>query len=290
MARASGPTGQTPPIRETKPHARGVLALLGSGSGPSQPAALRSSGRLDLSIGRPVLALPGTLVQRRGSLGRLRGAADLAITGIGLASAGRLGTPAGRAGLSLPPTIPVVARPGIWHHNTVIVRGPGWIRKLWTGPVPIAVGTDAYEPAGGPDGTLMGVDPPESAIGPQGRRARASIFVGRQSLRDIHRYSLIDLGPREIEIGWIISRDKGQSWQAVGEAFAGRLSAGVVDLSTGEWSFDLESWHGDADRVRTRRWSDSEQRARTAMDVSGADRGFEYRSQLAAGLDVEWRL
>ena len=179
-------------------------------------------------------------------------------------------------------TVELVPRPGVWHQQAVDVVAPTWTRRLWTGPVQATIGGNKYEAVGGADGTLIGLEPGESAIGPQGQRARGYIFVAPESFR---RAIEQDLGPAAITIRWAISRDKGQTWSFLSELFVGRLSNGSIDLQTGIWSFDLETWHGDADRITTRRWSYDEQYRRAS-----GDRGFEYMSELAAGVDIEWRI
>ena len=160
------------------------------------------------------------------------------------------------------------------------VEGPNWTRNLWTGPVKKTINGIEYEPTGGPDGTLMGIEGSESGSGPSGSRARAYVFVHPESVR---RSLSQDIGPAKVTIRWIVSRDKGHSWIEV-DKFIGRLSAPQIDLSTGVYSFDLETYSGDADRSKTEYWSDSVQRAKES-----GDKGMEYLAQLeAGGFDIEW--
>ena len=184
-------------------------------------------------------------------------------------------------GVAADVTVELVPRPGAWHRQAVTVVGPDWTRRLWTGPIPVTIAGKRFEAAGGPDGTLIGIEPGESALGPPGRRARGYIFVAPESFR---RVISQDLGPAAATINWVVSKDKGQTWELLAELFTGRLSDGSIDLQTGIWSFDLETWHGDADRVATRRWSYDEQYRRSG------DLGFEYLSQLASGIDIDWRI
>lgn len=177
----------------------------------------------------------------------------------------------------------LVPRPEEWHHQAVVVTGPGdppaWTRRLWTGPVPILIGGRTYQPTGGPDGSLMGISGGDSVAGGAGSRTRVHIFVWPTSvLRDLSQ----DIGPARVDIHWIMSPDYGLSWRVL-RTFRGRLSDPVLDRTTGEYSFDLETYSGDRDRQRPLYWSDEQQEARHP-----GDRGMEHLSELAAGKRIDW--
>ena len=147
--------------------------------------------------------------------------------------------------------------------------------RFWTGADDLTYDGATYQ---GRD--FVALAPAEATLGAPNRRMTASFaFAGLP--RAQKNAFLQDPGPLTVELEWIYSDDQGQTWARVPRKFVGRLSRPrIVD---GIYTIEIETWGGDVDRGRPRKWSHEDQRARDPTD-----RGMEYMRPLAAGVETRW--
>lgn len=147
--------------------------------------------------------------------------------------------------------------------------------RLWTGQGGLRVGSHLYQ--GG--GAALGVSEVETTSGEPDKRVTLSLSGIPRALR---RQFLQDVGPKEVLIEWIFSRDRGVTWSKIPISFRGRLS--TPSLSEGAFQIEIETQRGDVDRGRPLRWSHEDQQRRHPGDL-----GLEHMRALAKqGVETGW--
>jgi len=161
------------------------------------------------------------------------------------------------------------------------VVATGWIASfatinldLWSGDEPLNFMGRVYSP-----GHFIQLDHAGNEVGTPTRRMAASFSVADPALR---ASLLEDSGPLLITARFIHSTDHGATWNLTGNQFMGRLSN--PRLSGGVYTTEVETYSGDIDRGRPRRWSHESQVKRGG----GGDLAFEMGAQLASGLETRW--
>ena len=167
-----------------------------------------------------------------------------------------------------------------WRQNLIRIDTDPELR-LWTGYGELTLAGKTYQ--GG--GAALEVSEVETASGAPDRRVTLRLSAIPRAAR---RQFLQDVGPRQVTVEWVYSRDRGASWHLIPNAaaplsFKGRLS--TPSLSQGGLTVEVETLRGDVDRGQPRRWSHEDQQRRYA-----GDDGLEYMRVLAreSGVNTGW--
>lgn len=167
----------------------------------------------------------------------------------------------------------------VWRQNLITIGDhsteSGFPLRLWTGQGGLRVGSQLYQ--GG--GAALAVSEVETASGEPDKRVTLRLSGIPRALR---RQFLQDVGPMEVLIEWIFSKDRGSTWQKIPISFQGRLS--TPSLAQGVLTVEVETMRGDVDRGHPLRWSHEDQQRRHS-----GDKGMEYMRALAQqGVQTEW--
>ena len=146
-----------------------------------------------------------------------------------------------------------------------------------------------------PDGTYTGlpfvaISSTEESVGAPDTRLQLAIDTNpppsataahADALLDLKRSIIQGFGFREVTVRRIVSNNEGRTWQILPWKFFGRLSNSQI--TDGVWTFDIETFTGDADRGRPLLWADSTQLARFP-----GDKGFNFARILSRGVQTPW--
>jgi len=161
------------------------------------------------------------------------------------------------------------------------VVATGWLARfatvnlnLWSGDEPLDFMGTVYSP-----GHFIRLEHASAELGVPRRRMVASLSVADTATRAA---LLEDEGPLLVTARFIYSTDNGATWNLSGNRFMGRLSS--PRLSGGVYSVEIETYGGDVDRGRARRWSHEAQVKRG----SGGDLAFEMGAALSSGKETRW--
>ncbi|MBF2755731.1 MAG: hypothetical protein ISN29_10820 [Gammaproteobacteria bacterium AqS3] len=140
-------------------------------------------------------------------------------------------------------------------------------------------GNEIYTEYKGTNGVLSLVAPREGIN--EATRLRAVMEVTDDAIREQLSY---DVGPLLVNVSWIFHRSstsETEDWTPTKKSFRGRLSS--PSLSGAQYTINVESIVADIDRGRVLNWSNDTQKARHPND-----RGFEYLTELAEGIETKW--
>lgn len=148
--------------------------------------------------------------------------------------------------------------------------------RFWSGEGDLSFDSVTYTGAG----QLIEISPAEVDLKSQNRRLTASLALNDDPA--IRQAFMQDPGPLTVEVNWIYSEDNGKTWTRLPRKYVGRLSN--PKFVNNVYQVELETYAGDVDRGRPRRWSDEDQRA-----YYPGDKGMEYMRELEQGIDkVLW--
>ena len=109
-------------------------------------------------------------------------------------------------------------------------------------------------------------------------RLRAVMEVSNRAIREQLTY---DVGPLLVDVHWIYNKRGNATWHDTNKSFRGRLSSPI--LTGAQYTINVESVISDIDRGRVVNWSDDIQQSRHT-----GDKGFEYLTALAEGIETRW--
>ena len=151
----------------------------------------------------------------------------------------------------------------------------GSIMRAWTGAGTLRLEGEDWTAV--PEQVLrIGVH--DASVNPEDHRLEVSLAFVTPALR---AHALEDPGVVRVRVRIVYSADGGASWVVLPRWVEGYLS--TPRLVGGEYSFEIITDHGDADRGRPRQWSDAGQQSRHI-----GDRGFEHTALISQGIDVAW--
>ncbi len=151
--------------------------------------------------------------------------------------------------------------------------------RFWSGEGAITIGGEEYMGVTRKDGgAVMSISELQQEVGAPDKRLTINLVVVAEAFR---RLLTMNIGAATVRIGWIYSRDMGQTWVELPRSFTGRLSAPTI--KDGILTAEVETFSGDVDRGRPLMWSDVHQQERYP-----GDRGFEFTRELAKGVDLRW--
>ena len=128
----------------------------------------------------------------------------------------------------------------------------------------------------GTNGIITLAAPRESSN--EATRLRAVMEVSDRGIREQLTY---DVGPLLVDVHWIYSKRGNTTWYDTEKSFRGRLSSPI--LTGAQYTINVESVISDIDRGRVVNWSDDIQQSRHP-----GDKGFEYLTALAEGIETRW--
>ena len=164
----------------------------------------------------------------------------------------------------------------VFYANTMKVTHSGSDYRFWTGNGPLV-----YEDARwvGSYGLIMVGVAETDTSGPSNRLQAVINPRVTMEVLDLLRQ---DLGPAPVEVQWIVSYDRGRSWDRI-LLYRGRMSSQRFDSNSQTYTFEVETEDGTRNRHEANFYSDAVQRSDYPNDS-----GFSQLKQLAEGIEILW--